>query len=220
MLGAESTGARGVNPSSDSDSAQETPGLSFLLFTQGQRDPGNSATQQTPPSCAFTASTFFFYSLKSSRGFPGLSRHPLRNYPMGPGGQSHLPANPPGHLPTWIFSSKPSSHFTPPLLTGFFFLIPPPFPAGLISLKFTGISLSDFHLLPGLAASSRNLSQASFSWETRPKVVPGVGQLPTRLGSRRSNPVWLVTQWGELIFHQHSQHSAEAVFPPVDMDLF
>lgn len=101
-----------------------------------------------------------------------------------------------------------------------FFLIPPPFPAGLISLKFTGISLSDFHLLPGLAASSRNLSQASFSWETRPKVVPGVGQLPTRLGSRRSNPVWLVTQWGELIFHQHSQHSAEAVFPPVDMDLF
>lgn len=101
-----------------------------------------------------------------------------------------------------------------------FFLIPPPFPAGLISLKFTGISPSDFHLLPGLAASSRNLSQASFSWETRPKVAPGVGQLPTRLGSRRSNPVWLVTQWGELIFHQHSQHSAEAVFPPVDMDLF
>lgn len=44
------------------------------------------------------------------------------------------------------------------------------------------------------------------------QVVPGVGQLPTRLGSRRSNPVWLVTQWGELIFHQHSQHSAEAVF--------
>lgn len=105
--------------------------------------------------------------MKSSRGFPGLSRHPLRNYPMGPGEQSHLSCKSHRSPPHVDFLLQTELTLRSPTANRGF-LIPPPFPAGLISLKFTGISLSDFYLLPDLAASSRNLSQASFSWETRP----------------------------------------------------
>lgn len=96
---------------------------------------------------------------------------------MGPGGQSHLPANPPGHLPTWIFSSKPSSHFTPPLLTGVFFFNSTSFPSRTyfpeIHRNFTfrfpppaWFGCQQQESLPSLIFLGNQTKSCSWSWTT------------------------------------------------------
>lgn len=129
---------RGVNPSSDSDSAQEQPASASLssCLPKGNGIQGTLNPATTTQLCLYSSTLVCtpFYSLKNSQAFPATPQElfreirgtkspphmdlflgilqriprpfqpPLRNYPMRPGEQSHLP--------TRIFSPKLSSHVT------------------------------------------------------------------------------------------------------------
>lgn len=109
VMGAGSPGATGVNPGSDSDSAQEHPASASLssCLPKGNGIQGTLNSANTTQLCFYSSTlvltTFLFLEilLRTPRPF----QPPLRNYFMGPGGRKSL-------LPRWIFSSKLSSHFT------------------------------------------------------------------------------------------------------------